>query len=58
MPLLSVIAGLDDALAGWMLMGFGVTGVLGNWIPGRVVDRNPLAATACIAGTLAFAMAA
>ena len=57
-PLLSAVAGLDDALAGWMLMGFGVAGVFGNWIAGRVGDRDPLAATAWIAGALILAMAA
>lgn len=57
-PLLAAHAGLDEARAGWMLMGFGVAGVFGNWIAGRLVDRDPLAAAGWVAGLLAFAMAA
>jgi MFS transporter, DHA1 family, inner membrane transport protein len=56
--ILGAAAGLDGAIIGWMLMGFGLAGVLGNWIAGRVVDRDPLAAMACVAVALALAMAA
>jgi DHA1 family inner membrane transport protein len=48
-------AGRDVALA---LMGFGVAGLLGNWIAGRAVDRAPTAATADAAIALALATAA
>ena len=55
--LLGALANLDAATIGWALMGFGFAGVFGNWLAGRVVDRDPLAATAWVAFALAFAMA-
>ena len=55
--LLGTLAHLDGATTGWALMGFGLAGVFGNWIAGRVADRDPLAATAWVALVLAFAMA-
>lgn len=54
--LLGTLANLDGAMIGWALTGFGLAGVFGNWLAGRVVDRNPLAATAWVAFVLAFAM--
>jgi len=56
--LLGAVANLDGSTLGWALMGFGLAGAFGNWIAGRVVDRDPLAATAWVAFALAFAMAA
>ncbi len=56
--LLSAVAGLNGTMLAWALMGFGVAGVLGNWIAGRIVDRDPLMATAYAASALAFVMAA
>lgn len=47
--------GRDIAAA---LMGFGLAGILGNWIAGRVVDRGPTAATAAVAVVLMLAMSA
>ena len=38
-------------------MGFGIAGVIGNWIAGRVVDRGPTAASAGVAFVLMLAMA-
>jgi predicted MFS family arabinose efflux permease len=38
-------------------MGFGLAGVFGNWVAGRMVDRDPLAATAWVAFALMLAMA-
>ncbi|OZA30049.1 MAG: hypothetical protein B7X93_04815 [Hydrogenophilales bacterium 17-61-9] len=55
--LLGTVANLDGSTIGWALMGFGLAGAFGNWIAGRVVDRDPLAATAWVAFALAFAMA-
>ena len=55
--LLGAVANLDGATIGWALVGFGLAGAFGNWIAGRVVDRDPLAATAWVAFALAFAMA-
>jgi predicted MFS family arabinose efflux permease len=54
--LLGAVANLDGATIGWALMGFGLAGAFGNWIAGRVVDRDPLAATAWVAFALVFAM--
>lgn len=56
--MLSALANLDAATIGWAPMGIGFAGVFGNWLAGRVVDRDPLAATAWVAFALAFAMAA
>jgi MFS transporter, DHA1 family, inner membrane transport protein len=56
--LLGAANGRDGAIIGGMLIGFGLAGVLGNWIAGRVVDRDPLAATGWVALVLALAMAA
>jgi MFS transporter, DHA1 family, inner membrane transport protein len=50
--------GRGGTMIGGMLIGFGLAGVLGNWIAGRVVDRDPLAATGLVALVLALAMAA
>jgi MFS transporter, DHA1 family, inner membrane transport protein len=56
--LLGTVAHLDGATIAWALMGFGLAGALGNWIAGRRVDRDPLAATAWVASALMLAMAA
>lgn len=55
-PLLAARFGLEGAITGWMLMGFGLAGVFGNWLAGRLVDRDPLVATALVACVLALAM--
>jgi predicted MFS family arabinose efflux permease len=39
------LAGFDGAKVGWTLMAFGVAGLGGNWLAGRLVDRSPLGAT-------------
>ncbi|QKV52606.1 MFS transporter [Comamonas antarctica] len=44
------------AQVGWWLMGFGAVGLLGNWLGGRWVDRQPLAATAAFSVLLALGM--
>ncbi|MDQ2819166.1 MAG: MFS transporter [Pseudomonadota bacterium] len=44
--ILERVAGIAPAEVGWWLMGFGAVGLLGNYIGGRVVDANPLGATA------------
>jgi DHA1 family inner membrane transport protein len=56
--LLGATTGHDGAILGGMLIGFGLAGVFGNWIAGRVVDRDPIAATGWVALVLALAMAA
>jgi len=55
--LLGNLANIDGSTIGWVLMGFGLAGVLGNWVSGRVVDRDPIAASAWVAFALTFAMA-
>jgi predicted MFS family arabinose efflux permease len=55
---LAMIAGFDGRQIAAALMGFGIAGVLGNWIAGRVVDRGPTAATAGVACVLTLAMSA
>jgi DHA1 family inner membrane transport protein len=44
--ILERVAGIAPVQVGWWLMGFGAVGLLGNYIGGRVVDGNPLGATA------------
>ena len=39
-------AGIAPGQVGWWLMGFGAVGMAGNYIGGRVVDANPLGASA------------
>lgn len=56
--LLGTVAGLDGLTVAWALTGFGVAGVVGNWVAGRLVDRDPLAATAWVALVLMLAMVA
>jgi len=56
--LLGTVAHLDGATIAWALMGFGLAGAFGNWVAGRRVDRDPLAATAWVASALMLAMAA
>jgi MFS transporter, DHA1 family, inner membrane transport protein len=55
---LESVAGFDARRIAVTLMGFGMAGVFGNWIAGRVVDRGPMAATAGVAMVLTLAMAA
>ncbi|WP_432474800.1 hypothetical protein [Amphritea sp. HPY] len=55
--LLGTLASIDGSTIGWVLMGFGLAGVLGNWLSGRVVDRDPIAASAWVSFALAIAMA-
>lgn len=50
-------AGIAPARVGWWLMGFGVVGLVGNWLGGLWVDRKPLATTAIFSAVLALGMA-
>ncbi|KQM99292.1 MFS transporter [Sphingobium sp. Leaf26] len=56
--LLERIAGIPSSAVGWWLMGFGVIGLGGNWLGGRLVDRSPLAATLAGVVLLAIGMTA
>jgi len=55
-PLLTSIAKLDIHILGWLLTGFGCSGLLGNWLSGRWVENDPLAVTVWVAFLLIFAM--
>jgi MFS transporter, DHA1 family, inner membrane transport protein len=55
---LEQLAGVSPAQVGWWLMGFGAIGLVGNWLGGRAVDRNPLGATVAFTAVLAIGMAA
>jgi len=35
----------EGSLVGWMLMGFGACGIIGNWLGGKLVDRHPFGST-------------
>jgi predicted MFS family arabinose efflux permease len=49
---LGQVTGFNGTTVGWILMGFGGVGVLGNWAAGRIVDRGPLFATILATGLL------
>lgn len=54
--ILERIGGFDGATVGWMLMGFGAVGLLGNWLGGRLVDRSALGASIVFCIPIAVAM--
>jgi MFS transporter, DHA1 family, inner membrane transport protein len=54
---LGQVTGFDGTTVGWILMGFGAVGVLGNWAGGRIVDRDPLVTTIFATGLLTVATA-
>lgn len=54
--ILERLAGFDGATVGWILMGFGGVGMIGNWLGGRTVDRSPLGATVLFAAPMAIGM--
>jgi len=56
--LLTEITDSQHSIIGWLLMIFGISGIAGNALAGRIVDANPLAATAGVALLLAIAMMA
>jgi MFS transporter, DHA1 family, inner membrane transport protein len=49
---LGQVTGFNGMTVGWILMGFGAAGVLGNWAAGRIVDRGPLLSTILVTGLL------
>ncbi|MFK3775700.1 MFS transporter [Pseudomonas sp. NPDC089406] len=56
--ILERLAGVPANQVGWWLMGFGVVGMLGNALAGRIADRSPLRATVLLLVMLALGMGA
>jgi predicted MFS family arabinose efflux permease len=56
--MLESLAGIPANQVGWWLMGFGVFGMAGNYIGGRVVDRSPLGSTIVFLLLMAVALLA
>ena len=54
--LLEKLGGFGGAAVGWILMGFGGVGLLGNWLGGRFVDRDPLQASSGFCVPLAICL--
>lgn len=57
-PLLAHVGVLDGVAVGWMLMLFGLAGIVGNWIAGLVASSDPVQASAIGALILALVVAA
>jgi predicted MFS family arabinose efflux permease len=55
---LQQVAMMPASQVGWWLMGFGVLGLFGNWLGGKLVERGPLFATAITTVVLGVGMAA
>jgi predicted MFS family arabinose efflux permease len=56
--LLTEVTDSQHSIIGWLLMVFGISGIAGNILAGRIVDADPLTATAAVALLLAIAMMA
>ncbi|MBC7209576.1 MAG: MFS transporter, partial [Pseudomonas sp.] len=54
--ILEQLAAVPANAVGWWLMGFGLVGMLGNALAGRIVDRSPLRATLLLLAMLALGM--
>jgi predicted MFS family arabinose efflux permease len=48
------IGGFDGGIVGWILLGFGGVGLIGNWLGGRMVDWSPIGATILFAAPMAL----
>ncbi|WP_035611609.1 MFS transporter [Haloferula sp. BvORR071] len=55
--ILERLGGYSGTEVGWILMGFGAVGLLGNWLGGKLVDRSPLGASIAFCLPIALAMA-
>lgn len=55
--ILEKLGGFSGAAVGWILMGFGAVGLLGNWLGGCFADRHPLRASVLFCVPLVVAMA-
>ncbi|OLP43697.1 MFS transporter [Rhizobium oryziradicis] len=56
--ILETMAGVPSAQVGWWLMGFGLFGLIGNWLGGNMVERGPVMATGVATMVLAGGMIA
>ena len=54
--ILERLGGFDGATVGWILMGFGGMGMLGNWLGGKLVDRSALGASIALCVPMAITM--
>lgn len=54
--ILGKLGGFSGTAVGWILMGFGGVGLLGNWLGGHFVDRHPLRASILFCVPLAIAL--
>ncbi len=54
--ILEKLGGFGGAAVGWILMGFGAVGLLGNSLGGRFVDRHPLRASIWFCAPLVVGM--
>ncbi len=54
--ILERLGGFGGDAVGWILMGFGGMGLLGNWLGGKLVDRSALGASIAFSVPLALAM--
>lgn len=54
--ILEKLGGYSGAAVGWILMGFGAVGLLGNFLGGRLVDRHPLRASISFCAPLAVGL--
>lgn len=43
--ILQTLASVPSAQVAWVLMGFGIVGLFGNWLAGQYVDRSPMGVT-------------
>ncbi|MBR9906040.1 MAG: MFS transporter, partial [Gammaproteobacteria bacterium] len=54
--ILERVAGIHPTYVGWWLMGFGLVGLIGNWLGGVAADRSALLSTLFFTILLAAAM--
>lgn len=53
--ILQSLAGVPAGQVAWYLMGFGIVGLIGNWIAGQFVDRSPMGTTVVSLAALSIA---
>ncbi|MEM9872599.1 MAG: MFS transporter [Pseudomonadota bacterium] len=53
--ILQTLASVPSSQVAWVLMGFGIVGLFGNWLAGQYVDRSPMGVTVVSLAALAAA---